>query len=228
MNDDPGAPRLPAAWRAWVGAELDAPYFRELWRFVQSERAAGPVHPPAGSEFAALEHTSPEATRVLLLGQDPYHGEGQAHGLSFSVRPGVRVPPSLRNIHRELHDDLGCPKPTHGNLEAWADRGVLLLNTVLTVRAGEAHSHRDHGWETFTDAIIRALSARERPFVALLWGGPAREKRRLIDTRRHRVVEGPHPSPLSAHRGFFGSRPFSAVNDALRSLGERPVDWCLD
>jgi uracil-DNA glycosylase len=221
-------PRLPEHWHELIGGELEQPYFRELWSFVAAERAAHAVYPPADSVFAALEHTSPDAVRVLLLGQDPYHGEGQAHGLSFSVRRGVRIPPSLRNIHRELHDDLGCAPPSHGSLEAWADRGVLLLNTVLTVREGVAHSHRRHGWERFTDAIMHALSERERPFVALLWGGPARKKKRLIDTARHRVIEGPHPSPLSAHRGFFGSRPFSRVNEALRELGQEPIAWCLD
>jgi uracil-DNA glycosylase len=218
---------LPAPWRRALAAELAAPYFAQLRAFVEEERRRHSVYPPAGQVLAALRRTPLPAVRVLLLGQDPYHGEGQAHGLCFSVPPGVAAPPSLRNVFRELQDDLGIAPPAHGDLGAWADRGVLLLNTVLTVRAGEAHSHRGAGWERFTDAVISALSARERPFVALLWGGPARAKKRLIDLARHRVVEGPHPSPLSAHAGFFGSRPFSAVGRALRELGEPPLDWRL-
>lgn len=220
-------PEIPAGWRRQLGDERSRDYFAKLSSFVEEERRNHRVFPPANQTFAALEHTAFDDVRVLLVGQDPYHGEGQAHGLSFSVRRGVKVPPSLRNIYRELGDDLGCRTPTHGCLEAWADRGLLLLNTVLTVRSGEAHSHRKKGWERFTDAIISALSARETPFVALLWGGPARKKRKLIDTERHRVVEGAHPSPLSAHRGFFGSRPFSAVNAALEELGHAPLDWQL-
>lgn len=218
---------LPDDWRAALGDRLEEEWLDALARFVLAERAAHDVFPPEDQVFAALGFTPFERVRVLLLGQDPYHGEAQAHGLAFSVPPGVKRPPSLRNIHKELHEDLGLAIPTHGSLEMWAHRGVLLLNTVLTVRAGEAASHARKGWEKFTDAIIQALSERETPVVFLLWGAPARKKRRLIDTERHPIVESPHPSPLSAHRGFFGSRPFSAVNQALMGLGQRPLDWSL-
>jgi uracil-DNA glycosylase len=177
--------------------------------------------------FAALHQTSYADTKVLILGQDPYHGPGQAHGLCFSVRRGVRVPPSLANIHKELHDDLGIPVPDHGNLEAWAAQGVLLLNATLTVRAGQAGSHQGKGWETFTDEVIKVVSAKTEHVVFVLWGGYARRKRALIDTARHTIVESPHPSPLSAHNGFFGSRPFSTANAALEAHGQEPVDWRL-
>ncbi len=218
---------LPADWRATLGDRLEGDWLEPLADFVAAERASGEVYPPEDQVFAALQLTPFERVRVVLLGQDPYHGAGQAHGLAFSVVPGHPRPPSLRNVHTELHEDLGLTIPTHGSLEAWAHRGVLLLNTVLTVRAGEAGSHARKGWEKLTDAIIEALSARETPVVFLLWGAPARKKRRLIDTERHPIVESPHPSPLSAHRGFFGSRPFSAVNQALMGLGQRPLDWSL-
>jgi uracil-DNA glycosylase len=218
---------LPPSWERQLRTELAAPYFRDLSSFVDTQRRDHTVFPPDQDVFAAFEHAPYDAVKVLLLGQDPYHGAGQAHGLCFSVRRGVRPPPSLKNAFKELRDDLGIDAPEHGNLEAWADQGVLLLNTVLTVRESEAHSHKGQGWERFTDAVISTLSRRERPFVALLWGGPARKKKTLIDQSRHRVVEGPHPSPLSAHRGFFGSRPFSGVNAALEDLGEDPIDWRL-
>ncbi|MGA1452100.1 MAG: uracil-DNA glycosylase, partial [Ilumatobacteraceae bacterium] len=175
----------------------------------------------------ALHHTSHGATRAVILGQDPYHGPGQAHGLCFSVRRGVARPPSVANIHRELHDDLGVPPPVHGNLERWAAAGVLLLNTTLTVRGGEAGSHRGRGWERFTDRIIEVLSARAEPLVFVLWGSSARAKRPMIDTGRHGLVESAHPSPLSAHRGFLGSRPFSKVNALLADRGADPIDWTL-
>lgn len=217
---------LPASWEAALGAELRQSYVRELGEFVERERERGEVYPPREEVFAAFEATPFDSVRVLILGQDPYHGPGQGHGLCFSVRPGVRVPPSLRNIYRELRDDLGHPVPDHGSLLPWAHQGVLLLNTVLTVRAGEANSHRGKGWERFTDAVIRAVSARPEPTAFVLWGAPARKKRALIDTERHAVVEGAHPSPLSAKR-FFGSRPFSQVNEALAARGRPPVDWRL-
>ena len=219
--------RIPAPWRALLGAELAAPWWDELASFEAEERRKGPVFPPAERVFAALEATPPDAVRLVLLGQDPYHGEGQAHGLAFSVPPGVPRPPSLRNVHRELSSDLGYPTPDHGSLVAWAERGVLLLNTVLTVRAGEAGSHAGRGWERLTDAILRAISASERPRVFLLWGAHAQRKAKLVASPPHVVLEGAHPSPLSARRGFLGSRPFSAVNAALTRLGEPPIDFRL-
>lgn len=217
---------LPASWREVLAEEVEQPYFAELCEFVEQERDAGPVYPPREEVFAALEATPYDRVKVLLLGQDPYHGEGQGHGLCFSVRPGVRVPPSLRNIHRELRDDLGHPVPDNGSLTHWAEQGVLLLNTVLTVRAGEANSHKGQGWERFTDAVIGAVAARARPAVFVLWGNHAKKKAKLIDTERHAIVEGAHPSPLSARR-FFGSRPFSGVDKALAEQGHAPVDWRL-
>lgn len=218
---------IPPDWRMVLADELDQPYFHTLLDFVQRQRASHPVYPPASQTFAALHCTPFEAVRVLILGQDPYHGEGQAHGLSFSVRPQVPPPPSLVNIFKELRDDLGCPIPEHGYLGAWAEQGVLLLNAVLTVRAGQAASHRGQGWERFTDAIIRALDRRPQPVVFVLWGNYARAKRALIEHQHHGIIDAPHPSPLSARRGFFGSRPFSRINAALAERDQPPVDWCL-
>jgi uracil-DNA glycosylase len=215
---------LPESWSDAVGAELDEPYFKELTEFVEAERSRGPVYPPRDEVFAALEATPYEDVKVLVLGQDPYHGQGQGHGLCFSVRPGVRVPPSLRNIYKEMHAELGLPVPDNGYLMPWARQGVLLLNAVLTVRAGEANSHKDKGWEKFTDAVIRAVSARPDPVVFVLWGAYAQKKLRLIDTERHAVVKGAHPSPLSA-RKFFGSRPFTQMNEAIAAQGHTAVDW---
>jgi uracil-DNA glycosylase len=209
-----------------LAAEAAAPYFAELDRFVAAERAAHQVFPPEPEVFAALEATAYADVRVVLLGQDPYHDDGQAHGMCFSVRPGVRIPPSLRNMFKELQEDLGVPAAAHGYLRAWAERGVLLLNTVLTVRAHEPASHKGQGWETFTDAVIRAVDRRERPAVFVLWGAHAKKKAALIDATRHRVIQGAHPSPLSA-RMFFGSRPFSKTNAALEELGHAPIDWAL-
>ncbi|MGD9485458.1 uracil-DNA glycosylase [Streptomyces sp. TRM70308] len=215
---------LPASWQDVLGDELDKPYFKELTEFVEEERARGPVYPPREEVFAALEATPYQDVKVLVLGQDPYHGPGQGHGLCFSVRPGVRVPPSLRNIYRELHDDLGVPVPDNGYLMPWARQGVLLLNAVLTVRGGEANSHKNKGWEQFTDAVIRAVADRRDPAVFVLWGNYAQKKLRLIDTERHAVVAGAHPSPLSA-RKFFGSRPFSQIDEAVAAQGHTPIDW---
>ncbi|MGA1551703.1 MAG: uracil-DNA glycosylase [Ilumatobacteraceae bacterium] len=214
-------------WNPLLRDQFDQPYWADLQAFVDDERRRGPVYPPRDEVFAALHHTSHGATRAVILGQDPYHGPGQAHGLCFSVRRGVARPPSVANIHRELHDDLGVPPPVHGNLERWAAAGVLLLNTTLTVRGGEAGSHRDRGWERFTDRIIEVLSARAEPLVFVLWGSSARAKRPMIDTGRHGVLESAHPSPLSAHRGFLGSRPFSKVNELLADRGADPIDWTL-
>lgn len=214
-------------WNPILRGEFDQAYWQELQAFVRTERSRATIYPPHDEVFAALHLTPYADTRVLILGQDPYHGAGQAHGLCFSVRRGVRVPPSLANIHRELHDDLGVPVPDHGNLEAWAERGVLLLNATLTVRAGQAGSHQGKGWETFTDQVIRAVNAKPEHVVFVLWGGYARRKKSLVDRDRHTIIESPHPSPLSAHQGFFGSRPFSRANDALVAHGQDPIDWTL-
>lgn len=218
-------------WNPLLRAEFDEPYWQELQSFVAAERASGPVYPPHDEVFAALHLTPYADVRVVILGQDPYHGAGQAHGLAFSVRHGVRIPPSLRNIHRELHDDLGLPIPDHGNLEPWARRGVLLLNTSLTVRAGQAASHQGKGWETFTDRVIDTVAAKSEPTVFVLWGRHARSKKQRIvgveGGQRHTVIESPHPSPFSADNGFFGSRPFSRSNAALRDARREPIDWDL-
>ncbi|MEU6084845.1 uracil-DNA glycosylase [Streptomyces sp. NPDC047108] len=215
---------LPESWRGVLGEELEKPYFTELIEFVEKERADGPVYPPRAEVFAALEATPFDRVKVLVLGQDPYHGEGQGHGLCFSVRPGVRTPPSLRNIYKELREELGHPVPDNGYLMPWAEQGVLLLNAVLTVRGGEANSHKGKGWETFTDAVIRAVVSRPDPAVFVLWGNYAKKKLPLIDTTRHAVVEGAHPSPLSAKK-FLGSRPFSRIDAAIAAQGHAPVDW---
>ena len=219
------ASMLPASWRAELDSALRAESFRKLQAFLEEEYAAGPVFPPAEDLFSAFRLTPPDKVRVLILGQDPYHDDGQAHGLAFSVRPGVRFPPSLRNIFQELRDDLCIPVPAHGSLESWAKQGVLLLNTVLTVRAHAPASHQKHGWEEFTDAVIRTIGSRETPVIFVLWGAPAQKKKRLIDTTRHLVLESAHPSPLSAYRGFFGSRPFSRINEELRKHGFAEIDW---
>jgi uracil-DNA glycosylase len=218
---------LPASWRPYLGAELEKPYFEKLRAFVERERRTHTVYPPEDEVFAALELTPYERVKVMILGQDPYHGPGQAHGLAFSVRPEVTPPPSLRNMLRELRDDVGCPLPDNGDLVPWARQGVLLLNAVLTVRDGEPNSHKGKGWETFTDAVIRAVNDRPEPVVFVLWGGYAGKKEALLDAGRHTVLKSAHPSPLSAKRGFFGSRPFSKINAALEKVGQAPVDWCL-
>ena len=214
-------------WNPLLRAEFEADYWEPLQRFVADERARGPVYPPHDLVFNALHLTPYADTRVLILGQDPYHGPGQAHGLAFSVQAGVRTPPSLVNIHRELQTDLGIEPPGHGNLEPWARHGVLLLNTTLTVRGGQAASHQGKGWETFTDRVIEVVNAKPDHVVFVLWGAHARKKKRMIDTDRHTVIESAHPSPLSAHNGFFGSRPFSRTNEALVAHGQPPIDWEL-
>ncbi|MFB7944045.1 uracil-DNA glycosylase [Kitasatospora phosalacinea] len=219
-----GAPELPASWQAVLAEETGKPYYAQLTEFLAVERAEHEVFPPAGQEFAALEATPYQDVKVLILGQDPYHDNGQAHGMSFSVLPGVKTPPSLRNIYKELGTDLGLTVPDNGYLMPWAEQGVLLLNAVLTVRAHEANSHKNKGWEKFTDAVIKAVSAREEPCVFVLWGGYAKKKLPLIDTSRHVVVQGAHPSPLSA-KLFLGSKPFSQINAALEGFGQKPVDW---
>jgi uracil-DNA glycosylase len=214
-------------WNPILRGEFDKPYWADLQRFVADERGRATVFPPHDEVFSALHLTPYATTRVLILGQDPYHGPGQAHGLCFSVRQGVRVPPSLVNIHKELEADLGVPVPDHGNLEAWARQGVLLLNTTLTVRSGQAASHQGKGWETFTDEVIRAVDAKPEHVVFILWGGHARKKKTLIDRERHTIIESAHPSPLSASNGFFGSRPFSRTNEALQAHGQAPIEWSL-
>ncbi len=214
-------------WNPILRDELSQPYWRELQQFVHAERARYQVFPPHEEVFAALHLTPYSEVKVLILGQDPYHGPGQAHGLCFSVRREVPIPPSLANIHRELEDDVGIPAPGHGNLEAWARQGVLLLNASLTVRAHRAASHQGKGWETFTDRVIAAVNDKPERVVFILWGSSARRKKTLVDTSRHVIIESAHPSPLSAHRGFFGSRPFSRANAALVAAGRGPVDWSL-
>lgn len=214
-------------WADRLNGEFGQPYYKDLRQFLIEEYRTRTVYPDMYDIFNALHFTSYAATKVCILGQDPYHGPGQAHGLSFSVKPGVPPPPSLQNIFKELHSDLGCPIPNHGCLEHWARQGVLLLNTVLTVRQGAANSHRGRGWERFTDRVIEELNARERSVVFILWGRPARAKKAMIDAARHFIIESPHPSPLSAHYGFFGSRPFSQANEFLRRAGMEPVDWAI-
>lgn len=214
-------------WNPLLRAEFDKTYFKELQRFVDRERRQHNVFPPPSEVFAALHATRPGDVKVVLLGQDPYHGPGQAHGLCFSVQPGVPIPPSLRNIHAELRSDLGIATPAHGNLGAWAAAGVLMLNTTLTVRQGQPGSHQGQGWETFTDEVIRAVDARNERVVFILWGAHARKKKALVTNPRHVIIEGPHPSPLSAHNGFFGSKPFSRANALLIEAGRDPVDWTL-
>jgi uracil-DNA glycosylase len=219
--------KLPRSWQAVVGEEFDRPYFHKLRQFLDAERAHHKVFPPSDKVFSALELTPYDKVSVLIVGQDPYHDDGQAHGLAFSVQPGVRPPPSLVNIFKELRDDLGCRVPNNGYLVPWAQQGVLLLNTVLTVRAHSPNSHKGKGWEKFTDAVIRQVGARPDRVVVVLWGGHAQKKRPLIEGDQHVIVQSAHPSPLSAKNGFFGSRPFSQINAALAEVGKPEIDWQL-
>lgn len=215
------------SWQELLADEFEKDYYQQLRIFLKNEYATQKIHPDMYHVYEALELTPYEEVKVVILGQDPYHGANQAHGLSFSVQPGVKTPPSLVNIYKELKNDLGIEPVSHGNLVTWAEQGVLLLNTVLTVREGQAYSHRGKGWEQLTDAIIEKLNEREKTIVFILWGKPAQEKMKMIDKSRHIIITAPHPSPLSAHRGFFGSKPFSKTNDALLALGETPIDWQL-
>jgi uracil-DNA glycosylase len=222
------APRLHPSWLARVGDHLQSPPMRALSEFLRAEKAAGQrVYPPGPEIFAALDATPFEQVKVVVLGQDPYHGPGQAHGLCFSVRPGVDIPPSLLNIYKELERDLGLPRPGHGCLLPWARQGVLLLNSVLTVRAGQPGSHQNRGWEGFTDHVVETLSREREGLVFLLWGSYAQAKAKVVDARRHCLLRAPHPSPLSAHRGFLGCGHFSATNRWLAGRGLAPVDWRL-
>lgn len=214
-------------WAKVLQEEFTKPYYMQLREFLKYEYSNFTVYPDMYDIFNALHYTPFSDVKVVILGQDPYHGPNQAHGLSFSVKPGVPHPPSLRNIFQELHNDLGCPIPKSGSLVPWAKQGVLLLNTVLTVRAGQAHSHKGKGWEIFTDRVIESLNEKRDPVVYILWGSAAQSKIGLIDTTKHYIVKSPHPSPLSAHRGFFGSKPFSKTNDFLRSIGKTEIDWAL-
>jgi uracil-DNA glycosylase len=217
-------------WNPVLRGELDAPYWSELQAFVEAERSTHRVFPPHDQVFAALHLTPFESVRAVILGQDPYHGPGQAHGLCFSVPASIEIPPSLRNVYAERHRDIALAPPEHGNLEAWARQGVLLLNTTLTVRAGRAGSHQGKGWERFTDSVIEAVAAKPERVVFILWGAAARRKRALIaaGSGAHTIIESAHPSPLSAHNGFFGSRPFSRANAALVEAGCDPIDWRVD
>ncbi len=220
-------PPIPDGWKAILKDEVQKPYYAKLQEFVAEERAKYTVFPPERDVFNAMKYTHYDDVKALILGQDPYHDDGQAHGLAFSVRPGVKPPPSLVNIFKELRDDVGFKIPNNGYLVPWAEQGVMLLNAVLTVRAHQPGSHQGKGWEKFTDAIIQALSAREKPVVFVLWGNYAKKKLALIDESRNPVISGVHPSPLSARNGFFGSRPFSKINGYLRDFGEKGIDWQL-
>ncbi|WP_417417519.1 uracil-DNA glycosylase [Hoeflea sp.] len=221
-------PKLEGGWKAALSDELTSPYMADLTAFLKTETDAGKqIFPERAEYFAALELTPLDSVRVVILGQDPYHGDGQAHGLCFSVRLGVRTPPSLKNVYKELEADLGIPRAGHGNLESWARQGVLLLNSVLTVERGLAASHRGRGWEHFTDAVIARVNELEHPVVFLLWGAYAQKKAGFVDTSRHLVLKAAHPSPLSAHNGFLGCRHFSQANAFLEKNGMKPIDWQL-
>lgn len=215
------------SWQNVLATEFSQQYYLDLREFLKTEYQTQKIHPDMYHIFTALELTPYEKVKVVILGQDPYHGENQAHGLSFSVQPGVKIPPSLRNIYKEMESDLGIPPVSHGNLVSWAQQGVLLLNTVLTVREGQAFSHRGKGWEILTDAIIEKLNQRPEPIVFILWGKSAQAKIKMIDTSRHAIIQSVHPSPLSASRGFFGSKPFSKTNEILASWNETPINWQL-
>jgi uracil-DNA glycosylase len=220
-------PRIHESWKERLIDEFNRPYFTALKDFLVEEKRSYAVYPPGDKIFAAFNRTPFENVKVVILGQDPYHGKGQAHGLCFSVPPGIASPPSLVNIFKELHNDLGIAMPAHGNLEAWADQGVLLLNATLTVRANQAGSHQNRGWENFTDAVIRKLSQEKEGLVFILWGRYAQAKEYLIDAGRHHILKAAHPSPFSVHSGFFGCRHFSKTNEILQQQGKESVDWSL-
>lgn len=220
-------PKIEESWKSVLWDEFQKPYFEALKSFLVEEKQAYTLYPKSAHIFNAFAFTPFDAVKVVILGQDPYHRENQAHGLSFSVQDGIAHPPSLQNIFKELRDDIGCSIPKSGNLSHWAQQGVFLLNTVLTVRAGEANSHRNQGWENFTDAVIKALNHQKEHLVFILWGAPAGSKASLIDSKKHLILKAPHPSPLSSYRGFFGSKPFSKSNEYLTCKGISPIDWRL-
>lgn len=215
-------------WLEPLSPEFKKPYYAKLYKTIKEEYGTRQIFPPADEIFTAFELTPLSKVKVVIIGQDPYHGDGQAHGLCFSVKPDVEIPPSLVNIYKELNSDLGCYIPNHGYLTKWAEQGVLLLNTVLTVRAHQANSHRGIGWEEFTDAAIRILNEQDRPIVYLLWGKPAQRKKNMLNNPKHLILEAPHPSPLSAYRGFFGCQHFSKTNEFLVENGLAPVDWQIE
>lgn len=221
-------PPIKNDWLDPLTKEFKKPYYRELYQKVLQEYRTRKVYPAPDDIFNAFHLTPLHEVKVVILGQDPYHGDGQAHGLSFSVKPDVDIPPSLQNIYQELHDELGCYIPDNGYLVKWAKEGVLLLNTVLTVRAHQAYSHRGIGWEEFTDAVIEAVNEQDRPIVFMLWGNPARAKKKMLNNPNHLILEAPHPSPLSAHRGFFGCGHFKKANEFLTAHGETPIDWQIE
>ncbi len=221
-------PPITNDWAQPLAAEFRKPYYKDLYTKVLEEYRTRQIFPAADDLFNAFHLTPLSEVKVVILGQDPYHGDGQAHGLCFSVKPEVEIPPSLENIYQELHDDLGCKIPNNGYLVKWAEQGVLLLNTVLTVRAHQANSHRGIGWEQFTDAVIRAVNDEDRPIVFLLWGRPAQEKRSMLNNPQHLILTAPHPSPLSAYRGFFGCKHFSQANAFLSAHGVEPIDWQIE
>ena len=220
-------PKIENSWREILFDEFQKPYFGALREFLLQEREHYTIYPKGENIFAAFNNTPFESVKVVILGQDPYHGANQAHGLAFSVNDGVSFPPSLRNIFKELHDDIGCEIPKSGNLSHWAKEGVFLINAVLSVRAAEAASHKGRGWEIFTDAVIKELSQRREGLVFILWGAPAGAKASLIDDKKHLILKAPHPSPLSSYRGFFGSKPFSKTNEYLTCNGVKPIEWCI-
>ena len=219
---------LSDEWQQALEEEFRKPYYKTLFEFVKEEYSKTAVYPPAEDIFNAMHLTPLSKVKVLILGQDPYHGDRQAHGLSFSVMPKTDIPPSRQNIYQELHDDLGCTIPNNGYLKKWAEQGVLLLNTVLTVRAHQPNSHQGHGWEHFTDAIIQAVNAQDRPIVYMLWGKPAQSKIPMLKNPKHLILKAPHPSPLSAYRGFFGCKHFSQANAFLAENGQEVVDWQIE
>ncbi len=221
-------PPISGSWEKALKGEFSKDYYKKLFVKVREEYQTRTIYPPADDIFNAFHFTPLEEVKVVILGQDPYHEPGQAHGLCFSVKPHVPIPPSLVNIYKELEDDLGCYIPNNGYLEKWARQGVLMLNTVLTVRAHQANSHKDIGWEQFTDAAIRVLADQDRPMVFVLWGKPAQRKKEMIYNPKHLILESAHPSPLSAYRGFFGSRPFSKINEYLKENGLAPIDWQIE
>lgn len=221
-------PALSGEWLEALQNEFRQPYYKKLFQTVNEEYRTQRIFPPADDIFNAFHYTPLGQVKVVIFGQDPYHGENQAHGLCFSVKPGVDIPPSLVNIYKELQDDLGCRIPSHGYLTKWAKQGVLMMNTVLTVRAHQANSHRGIGWEAFTDAAIRVLNEQDRPIVFILWGRPAQMKKPMLTNPKHLILEAPHPSPLSSYRGFFGSKPFSKTNEFLASHGIEAIDWQID